>query len=172
MELLLRRWHRFCFFGILPTKRGEIATAILIPLVIFNCTPLAVMAVSAAASHLFSRTPQEPLPFKPQIMETKAIPLKYRLITYALIAIILSFVAGSAIWLGSFAYASLYIPWAILPARRISHLIIGISVLPMVALFSFYLGVYCHGKFRSLPWISLKITNLRDLLVPLELFDL
>lgn len=147
-----------------PHQAGEIALAIVLPLCIFNCLPFLLRGGFVTLSRLIPRTPQESLPFKPSAAETKAIPLQYRLITYALLAMIGSFIAGLTIWLASFTYSSFDIPWAIYPARHLADALMGISVLPVVAFLSFLMGAYCHGKFRSLPWVSRKIITIGDLL--------
>jgi hypothetical protein len=146
-----------------PHTSDEIALTIVIPLVIFNCIPFITVAIVETVQQLRPRAPQKPLPF-PQspTVQTEAVPLKYRLILYALIGMIVSFGAGFAILLASFAYPSFSVAWAARPARYLSYVLLGISILPIVALLSFVAGNYYQGRLRnsgSFHWFSRRVAR-------------
>jgi hypothetical protein len=146
-----------------PHDPEEIALTIVIPLVIFNCIPFILVGILDSIRRLRPQIPQQSLPLSQSPpVQTKAVPLKYRLFAYALIGTIIGFSAGLAILLGSFAYDSFYVSWAIVPARHLSYALLGISILPIVALLSFVAGNYYQGKLRGsglFHWVSRTVTH-------------
>jgi hypothetical protein len=146
-----------------PHDSEEIALTILIPLVIFNCIPFIVVGIVDSVRRLRPKISQEPLHFSQSPpVQTKALPLKDRFIAYALVVVILSFFAGIAILLASFTYASFYVSWAITSAQHISYVLLGVSILPVVALLSFVAGSRYQGKLRNsglFHWVSRRVTH-------------
>jgi hypothetical protein len=142
-----------------PHQAGEIATAIVVPLVIFNCIPIFLLGILDFVSRLRPNTVQKPLPLENQRTNTNALPLKYRMAAYGIVGMFVGFFAGIAIFLASFTYSSFGIPWAEQPARHLSYLLLGVSALPIVVAISFFAGIYYQAKFRNsgmLQWLSVK----------------
>jgi hypothetical protein len=151
------------FFRHSPHNSEEITVTILIPLTIFNCIPLITVAVVETVGRFRPQVPQKPLPFpESPPVQTGAVPLKHRLMFYAFIGIIVSFGAGLAILVGSFTYPSFFVAWAVRPARHLSYVLLGISILPIVAVSSFVAGNYYQGKLRnsgSFHWLSRRVSR-------------
>ncbi len=147
-----------------PHTAEEISVAIAVPLIIFNCVPFILVAVLREVSALFPKAPQESLPFQP--LDIKTVSSKQRMRAYALVGSLIftmvCFFAGLAIFFASFTYAYLYIPWAVIPARHLSYLLLGVSILPFVALVSFLAGMHYSAGFRNsavLHWIFAKAAH-------------
>ena len=150
------------FFWNSPHPPEEIAVAIAVPLIIFNCIPIFFLGIADIISRLRSKSNQKSLPFEDQRTNTTALPGKYRLAAYAIIGIIVSFFVGIAIFLASFTYTSLDVNWAVQPARYLSFLLLGVSALPIIAASSFLSGIYYQAKFRKsgiLSWLSVKVSH-------------
>ncbi len=74
------------------------------------------------------------------------------------VMIILLF-GGVAIFFASFTYGYLGIPWAAGPARQLSFLLVGVSLLPVLTVASFLAGMVWTGKIRDSAlalWIYLE----------------
>ncbi len=141
-----------------PHTAQEISVAIAVPLIIFNCIPFLfaglVKGIVVIVSIWFPRNPTPELPFPTStITSISDLPPKQQMIVRIALRVVLGmvicFFAGIAILLASLAYDSLSIPWAIAPAHYLAYLLLGISVFPIVACFSFLAGAYYAGQFRN-----------------------
>jgi hypothetical protein len=126
----------------------EITVTIAVPLIIFNCMPVIISGVIALIAVLRPQ-PQQELPLQVQPTSTRAIPLKYRLLAYGIIAVFIGFLVALAIFLASLTYKFFEVPWAIHPARELSYILFALSSSGILFIVGFFAGVYTSHRFRT-----------------------
>ena len=150
-----------CLFWNSTHNADEIIVAIATPLLIFNFIPILLNTATALTAQR-KKLPQQSLPFREPMSQTRAVPFRYKLVAYGLIGVVLSFFAGLSILLASVTYSFFEIPWASIPARHLAYILLGASAVPMLVACSFLAGVYYSGKFRNnsnASWLSYKASH-------------
>lgn len=140
------------FFWNSPHSADEIAVVIGTPLILFNCAPFLISAFFSVASKFLPK-PTEPLPPVPEQPPFKTLPLKTQIIVLTvggiIVGMFICFSAGGAILMASFAYPALNVGWAVLPARHLAFWLLGLSILPIVAVTGFVIGIHYAGRMRN-----------------------
>lgn len=146
-----------------PHSADQISVTIAVPLIIFNCIPFVLPGLSAGVRLLLPESPQKALPLNTQPVELKTLSPKERisvLITIGtVVAMIVCFFAGGAIFAASFTYRYFGVAWAVTPAQHLAYLLFGVTALPLVAVLSFVAGMAYTGRVRDSAtalWIYLK----------------
>ncbi|MDO8431387.1 MAG: hypothetical protein Q7S58_03155 [Candidatus Binatus sp.] len=141
------------FFWNSPHSAQEIAVVIALPLIIFNAFPILITGLVDIFQRFVPKTQQQSFPFTPTPVEKPTFTRKQRIIGWfiigTLIVMVVSFCAGISILIASSCYHSLNVAWAIIPARYVSYTLIGISILPIVAIVFLYIGLRYSAWFRD-----------------------
>jgi len=151
------------FFLNSPHDAEAIAVAIATPLVIFNCTPVLARLLLEWLATRLSKGPQ----FSQPVPAIESFPRHIRIVAYAVLGtalvMMLCFLAGISILLGTFVYPTLGASWAVEPARWLSFTLLLCSGLPILGSVCFLAGIHYSSDLLSSAAFSLISSRaLRD----------